>query len=41
MIKKFKNKLTALKVLLKYKNKIQKIRGLTFEEEKQVKKRIK
>ena len=38
MIKKFKNKLTALKVLLEYNNKIQKIRRLSFEEEKQVKK---
>ena len=40
-IKKFKNKLIALKVLLEYENKIQEIRGLNFEEEEQVKKRIK
>ena len=41
MIKKFKNKLIALKVLLEYESKIQEIRELNFEEEEQVKKRIK
>ena len=39
-IKKFKNKLIALKVLLEYENKIQEIRGLNFEEEEQVKKEL-
>ena len=41
IIKKFKNKLIALKVLLEYESKIQEIRELNFEEEEQVKKRIK
>ena len=41
MIKNFKNKLIALKVLLEYESKIQEIRELNFEEEEQVKKRIK
>ena len=40
MIKKLKNILTALKVLLEYENKIQEVRGLNFEEEEQVKKEL-
>ena len=36
-IKKFKNKITVLKELLQYENKIQDTRGLNFEEEEQVK----
>ena len=39
MIKKFKNKLTALKEILEYKNKIQAIRSLNFKEEEQVNKK--
>ena len=39
MIKKFKNKLTALKEI-EYKNKIQEIRSLNFNEEEQVKKEL-
>ena len=39
MIKKIKNKLTALKEI-EYKNKIQEIRGLNFKEEEQVKKEL-
>ena len=41
VIKKFINKLTALKVLLEYEIKIQEIKGLKFEEEEQVKKELK
>ena len=40
VIKKFINKLTALKVLLEYEIKIQEIKGLKFEEEEQVKKEL-
>ena len=36
-IKKFKRKLTALRALLEYENKIQEIKGLNFEMEEQVK----
>ena len=38
--KKFKNKLTALKEIVEYKNKIQEIRGLNFKKEEQVKKEL-
>ena len=38
--KKFKNKLTALKEIVEYKNKIQEIRGLNFKKEEQVKKKL-
>ena len=40
MIEKFKTKLIALKALLEYENKIQEIRGLSFEEDEQVKKEL-
>ena len=40
VIKKCKNKLTALTILLEYENKIQEIRGLNFEVEEQVKKEL-
>ena len=41
MIKKFKNKLIALKEILEYENKIEETRDLNFKEEEQVIKRIK
>ena len=40
MIKKFKNKLTALKETLKDENKINEIRSLNFKKEKQIKKEL-
>ena len=40
MIKKIENKLTALKEILEYENKIEEIRDLNFKEEEQVKKQL-
>ena len=40
MIKKFENKLTALKEILKDKNKINEIRNLSFKKEQQIKEEL-